>query len=159
MDIKDCTALVTGANRGIGAAFVAALLEAGAAKVYAACRDPQAADLEFDPADPCVEALQLDVTDAQAIAAAAEACGDVQLLVNNAGYFANTTLLGAPDIDNVRQEMEVNFFGPLQLSRAFAPAPAQPPLRSRGSSLSQLRILSCCRASISWSMWEASYFT
>ena len=122
MDIKDCTALVTGANRGIGAAFVAALLEAGAAKVYAACRDPQAADLEFDPADPRVEALQLDVTDAPAIAAAAEACGDVQLLVNNAGYFANTTLLGAPDIGNARQEMEVNYFGPLQLSRAFAPA-------------------------------------
>ncbi|MFT4768204.1 MAG: NAD(P)-dependent dehydrogenase (short-subunit alcohol dehydrogenase family) [Glaciecola sp.] len=51
MELTNCTALVTGANRGIGAAFVAALLEAGAQKVYAACRNPEAGDLEFDAQD------------------------------------------------------------------------------------------------------------
>jgi len=121
MEIKECTALVTGANRGIGAAFVAALLDAGAAKIYAGCRDPDAADLEFDRDDARIEAIALDVTDAVSIAAAAAACDDVQLLVNNAGCFAGTTLLGAPDIDGARQEMEVNYFGPLQMARAFAP--------------------------------------
>ena len=40
MDIKGCTALVTGANRGLGKAWVDALFEAGAAKVYAGARDP-----------------------------------------------------------------------------------------------------------------------
>ena len=122
MEVKDCTALVTGANRGIGAAFVHALLEAGAKKVYAGCRNPDADDLEFDPGDPRVEALRLDVSDGQSIAGVAAACPDVQLLVNNAGYFGGTTLLRAPDIDAARQEMEVNYFGPLQLSRAFAQA-------------------------------------
>lgn len=122
MELNECTALVTGANRGIGAAFVAALLEAGASKVYAACRNPQADDLEFDPTDPRIQAIALDVTDAQSISDLASACDDVQLLVNNAGLFADKTLLTAPDVSAARQEMEVNYFGPLQLSRAFAPA-------------------------------------
>ena len=121
MELRDCIALVTGANRGIGAAFVNSLVEAGAARVYAACRNPSAADLEFDAGDPRIEPIALDVTDAAAIAAAAEACADLTLLVNNAGYFANLTLLGAADVSAARQEMEVNYFGPLQLSRAFAP--------------------------------------
>lgn len=125
MDIKDCTALITGANRGIGAAFVAALLQAGAARIFAGCRNPKADDLEFDPADPRIEPISLDVTDAESVAAAASACEDVQLLVNNAGYFAGTTLLAAPDLEAARQEMEVNYFGPLQLSRALAPALAR----------------------------------
>ena len=41
MDIKGKTALVTGANRGLGSAFVQELLNAGAAKVYAGARDPR----------------------------------------------------------------------------------------------------------------------
>ena len=122
MDLNNCTALVTGANRGIGAAFVVALLEAGAAKVYAACRNPQAEDLEFDSDDPRIEAVALDVTDSQSIHDLAVACEDVQLLVNNAGLFAGETLLAAADISAARREMEVNYFGPLQMSRAFAPA-------------------------------------
>lgn len=121
MDISDCTALVTGANRGIGAAFVSALLDAGARRVYAACRDPQAADLEFDAADPRITALALDVTDAGAVERLPAQAGDLQLLVNNAGCFGNTTLLTAPDLDAARQEMEVNYFAPLRLSRCLAP--------------------------------------
>ena len=42
MDIKGTVALVTGANRGIGRAFVEALVERGAVKVYAGARDPKA---------------------------------------------------------------------------------------------------------------------
>ena len=120
MELDQSVALVTGANRGIGAAFVTALLEAGARKVYAACRDVDAADLEFDSADPRVERIPLDVTDAARIAAVAAQIDDLQLLVNNAGYFAGTTLLRAPDIAAARREMETNYFGPLMLSRAFA---------------------------------------
>ena len=121
MDINDSTALVTGANRGIGAAFVTALLEAGAKRVYAACRNPQARDLEIDAADAQITLCALDVRDGDRIAALAASLGDVNLLVNNAGYFAGATLLKAPDVQAARQEMDTNYFGPLMLSRAFAP--------------------------------------
>lgn len=121
MELENVTALVTGANRGIGAAFVQALLEGGAKKVYACCRNPQAPDLEIDGDDERVELVQLDVTDEARINELAATRDDVQLLVNNAGYFGGTTLLKAPDISTARAEMDTNFFGPLMLSRAFAP--------------------------------------
>ncbi len=121
MNIENTTALVTGGNRGIGAAFVLALLEAGAKKVYACCRDPNAPDLEIDSDDERVELVALDVTDEARINELAANIDDVQLLVNNAGYFAGTTLMTAPDMSAVRREMDTNFFGPLMLSRAFAP--------------------------------------
>lgn len=85
MIVKDCTALVTGANRGIGRALVSALLEAGARKVYAAGRDPRKVP-GFDGAGAGrVASLRLDVTKAEDIAAAARVAADVTLLVNNAG--------------------------------------------------------------------------
>jgi hypothetical protein len=55
MEIKESVALVTGANRGIGRAFVRALIDHGAAKVYAGARDP--ATVTDHDATP----LQLDV--------------------------------------------------------------------------------------------------
>ena len=66
MEIKDSVALVTGANRGIGHAFVRALVDHGAAKVYAGVRDLATV------ADPDVTPLQLDVTNPAEIAAATE---------------------------------------------------------------------------------------
>lgn len=121
MDIKGCVGLVTGGNRGIGEAFVRELLHAGASKVYAGSRDPAgAAHLEQEFPGRCV-ALKLDVTSAVDVAAAAERCGDVNVLVNNAGLFANQLLLGAPDMSAARQEMEINYFGTLAMCRAFAP--------------------------------------
>lgn len=118
MDINGSTALVTGANRGIGRHFAAQLLERGAARVYATARDAAAIDL------PGVEALQLDVTDPASVAAAAEAAGDITLVVNNAGFSSAQSLLTG-DLDVVRREMETNHFGPLQVARAFAPVLAR----------------------------------
>ncbi len=120
MEIKDCVALVTGGNRGIGEAFVRALLEAGARKVYVGSRDPASA-AHLAAADPRCVALELDVTDFGEVEAAARNCGDVNVVVNNAGLFANQTLLGAADMSIARAEMEVNFFGVLAMCRAFAP--------------------------------------
>jgi NAD(P)-dependent dehydrogenase (short-subunit alcohol dehydrogenase family) len=121
MEINDCVGLVTGGNRGIGEAFVRVLLESGARKVYAGSRDPAAAGhLVREFSGRCV-ALELDVTDAAEVAAAAQECGDVNLLVNNAGLFLNQLLMGAPDLSAARQEMEVNYFGTLAMCRAFAP--------------------------------------
>ena len=106
------TALVTGANRGIGAHFVSQLLERGAT-VYAAARQPDSIDV------PGARVLALDITDPEAVTSAARGAGDVNLLINNAGSSTWADLLG--NLDAVRTEMDVNFWGTLSMVRAFAP--------------------------------------
>ena len=115
MKIPGSTALVTGANRGLGLAFARGLLEAGAAKVYAAARDPASVTL------PGVVPVQLDVTDAQQVAALAHELRDVDLLVNNAGIGGFTSLLAPDAITQLRRQFETNTIGTLQASQAFAP--------------------------------------
>ncbi|AKH83191.1 short-chain dehydrogenase [Streptomyces sp. CNQ-509] len=107
--------LVTGANRGLGRLFAQQLMERGATRVYAAARRPESVDL------PGVVPLRLDVTDPAQAAAAADAAGDVTLVVNNAGV-SHWTDLVTGDLAAVRAEMETNFWGTLNVVRAFAPA-------------------------------------
>jgi len=115
MQIENSVVLVTGANRGIGLAFARALLARGARKVYAAARNPSAVNL------PGVEPLQLDVTKPEEVAAAVRHASDVTLLVNNAGIAQPGGFL-AQDSDVVaRRILETNFFGVLNMSKAFAP--------------------------------------
>lgn len=121
MQVRGAVALVTGSNRGIGRGFVAALLERGAARVYATARRLETLEplLAADPRR--IVPLALDVTDDAAIGAAAARCRDLTLLVNNGGTAAMTSFIGAASLDGARQEMEVNFWGQLAMIRAFAP--------------------------------------
>jgi NAD(P)-dependent dehydrogenase (short-subunit alcohol dehydrogenase family) len=111
MNIHGATALVTGANRGIGRHLAAQLVERGA-KVYATARRPESIDLDG------VEVFALDISDPDSVAAAARVAGDVNLLVNNAGIKGGA-LLG--DLQAVRAALDVNFWGTLSMARAFAP--------------------------------------
>lgn len=121
MKIAGCTALVTGANRGIGKGFVEELLEHGASKVYVAARKLEDAK-ELADTDERLVPIALDVTDIDQVKAAAESCTDVDVIVNNAGVFhLGKTLLNADDESSMRETMEVNFFGPMRMIRAFAP--------------------------------------
>lgn len=113
MNTQQVTALVTGANRGLGRQF-AAELSARGAKVYAAARRPETVDL------PGVIPFQLDITDPESIRRAAEIAGDVTVLINNAGVSTRAGLLDGT-MDDIRLEMETHFFGTLQVIRAFAP--------------------------------------
>ncbi len=112
MGIEGCVALVTGANRGLGAAYTKALLEQGAAKVYAAVRRPETIS------DPRLVPVRLDLTDRESIVDAARQASDVTLVINNAGIFTGTSVLG--DEVALRQELEVNYLGPVAVTRAFA---------------------------------------
>lgn len=115
MKIQNAVALVTGANRGLGLAFTQALVAAGARKVYAAARDPDSVK------QAGVVPVRLDVTNAAEVAAAAGDLGDVTLVINNAGIIRGSGFLGETGVDAVRAELETNFFGPVHVSRAFAP--------------------------------------
>jgi NAD(P)-dependent dehydrogenase (short-subunit alcohol dehydrogenase family) len=114
MNLEGSTALITGANRGIGRHFAQQLLERGAAKVYATARDPRTIDIDG------VVALALDVTDPAQVAAAAQAAPDVSLLINNAGVSTGTDLVTG-DLDRIRLELDTNLYGTLAMVRAFAP--------------------------------------
>jgi NAD(P)-dependent dehydrogenase (short-subunit alcohol dehydrogenase family) len=113
MDLSTSTVLVTGANRGLGRALAAELLSRGAT-VYAAARNPDQVDL------PGAKPIALDITDPASVAAAAQATGDVTVLINNAGSSTGTDLL-AGDLDDIRLEMDTHLLGTLSVVRGFAP--------------------------------------
>jgi len=115
MNIENSVVLVTGANRGIGLAFARELLARGARKVYAAARDPVTVTLAG------VQALRLDVTKPDDIAAAAQAASDVNLVINNAGIAQPGGFLASDSEAVARRIFETNFFGVLNVSKAFAP--------------------------------------
>jgi NAD(P)-dependent dehydrogenase (short-subunit alcohol dehydrogenase family) len=119
MRIRDSVAFVAGAKRGLGSAFAQELLAAGARKVYAAARHPESITLDG------VDRVRLDVTKPDSIAAAASEYTDVNLLINNAGISLWSGFLSPDAIEAARSEMETNYFGPLLLSRAFAPVLAK----------------------------------
>jgi NAD(P)-dependent dehydrogenase (short-subunit alcohol dehydrogenase family) len=145
MDIKGSVALVTGANRGIGKAFARALLDHGAAKVYAAARDPKSVT------DPDLVPLRLDVTDPDDVARAAAEAGDVSILVNNAGIGSTGDFMTA-DFDEARRIMEVNYFGTWAVSRAFAPILA----RNGGGALVNMLSLASWVGRPGWPAYAAS---
>jgi NAD(P)-dependent dehydrogenase (short-subunit alcohol dehydrogenase family) len=154
MDISSCTALVTGANRGLGSHFTNELLKRGA-KVYAGARNLDS--VSIDGATP----LAVDITDPESVNAAAAAAGDVTLLINNAGVDNSVNLLTG-DLDGARRDMDTNYFGTLSMIRAFAPV-----LEANGGGgiLNVLSVLSwlsipdlssyCASKSAAWSMTNA----
>lgn len=123
MKVEGSVALVTGANGGIGQAIVEDLLKRGASKIYAGVRDTSSAKALFKGQSRVIP-IQLDVTKPDQIAKAAAAASDVTLLVNNAGFFGGHGALSVNDLAMARQEMEVNYFGPLAIAQAFKNTPA-----------------------------------
>ncbi|MCW2564042.1 MAG: hypothetical protein JWQ31_2602 [Mycobacterium sp.] len=154
MTNQQITALVTGANRGLGKHFAAQLVERGA-KVYAAARRPETIDL------PGVVPIQLDITDPESVARAVALAGDVNVLINNAGVSTKSSLLTG-SMEDVRLEMETHYFGTLSVTRAFAPIIEA---NGGGSILNVLSVLSWWHAptsgaysaakAASWAMTDA----
>ncbi len=116
MKVEGSIALVTGANRGLGRAMVAALLEAGAAKVYAAARDEK----KVATGGARVVPITLDVTKPESVAAAAKKASDITLLVNNAGVLTAYNVLEATQAE-LDADFRTNVYGTLNVVRAFVP--------------------------------------
>jgi NAD(P)-dependent dehydrogenase (short-subunit alcohol dehydrogenase family) len=154
MKIAGSTALVTGANRGLGRHFAEQLLARGAT-VYAAARNPESVDL------PGVTAIALDITDPESVAAAAKITGDVTFVINNAGSLTGASLLTG-SMKDIELEMNTHFYGTLAVTRAFAPQLAA---GGGGAILNVLSALSwvsfpaaggyCAAKSAEWSLTNA----
>jgi NAD(P)-dependent dehydrogenase (short-subunit alcohol dehydrogenase family) len=132
MNLQDSVAVVTGSNRGLGREFAAQLLERGAKKVYATARDPERVQV------PGVTPLDLDITDPDSIARAAAVAGDATVIVNNAGILTGAGLANG-DLTKIELELDTNFYGPLRVTRAFAPILAA---NGGGAILNVLSVLS-----------------
>ena len=154
MKIDGQTALVTGANRGLGRHIAEQLRDRGAT-VYAGARNPHSVDLEG------VTPIALDITDPASVATAAEATGDVSILINNAGSSTGASLLTG-DLADIHLELDTHFFGTLSVIRAFAP---QLGAHDSSAVLNILSVLSwisfpqsgayCAAKSASWSLTNA----
>ena len=155
MDLSTRTVLVTGASRGFGRALAAELLGRGAA-VYAGARDPGQVDL------PGAKPIALDITDPASVAAAAQATGDVTVLINNAGSSTGSDLL-AGDLNDIRLEMDTHYFGTL-----FGGPRLRAQIAANGGGSRSLNILSglswvsfpeigayCAAKSAEWSLTNA----
>lgn len=121
MQLEAAKVLITGANGGIGQQFIQALLTAGVSKIYAAARRLESLEpiVALDPTR--IVPIGLDVTVPGAVEQAAVQCSDVTLLINNAGVSKDVGLIAADNTEGARLEMETNYFGMLNMCRAFAP--------------------------------------
>ncbi len=154
MKIDGQTALVTGANRGLGRHLAKQLRDRGAT-VYAGARNPDSIDL------PGVIPVALNITDPASVEAAAATSGDVSILINNAGSFTQSSLLTG-DVADIRLELDTHFFGTLDVIRAFAPQLAE---RDESYVVNILSVLSwlsfpdsgayCAAKAAAWSMTNA----
>jgi NAD(P)-dependent dehydrogenase (short-subunit alcohol dehydrogenase family) len=128
MNITNKTVLITGANRGIGLALVQESLRRGAKRVYAGTRGAH------QNADKRVTPLNLDVTNASQIQRAAGEVDTLDVLINNAGVAIDDDLSNS---DVIEQHLAVNFFGMLNVTRAFLPLLK----RSKGAIVNNLSLV------------------
>jgi NAD(P)-dependent dehydrogenase (short-subunit alcohol dehydrogenase family) len=119
MKLEGKNVLVTGSNRGIGLALVQAALERGAARVYATARNEAALEA-VAAGDRRVVRLPLDITSEDQARRAAERAKDVDVVINNAGVLSSYGVL-ASQAKDMQKDIDTNFFGLLNLARAFAP--------------------------------------
>jgi NAD(P)-dependent dehydrogenase (short-subunit alcohol dehydrogenase family) len=115
MIIENAVVLVTGANRGLGAAFAEMALARGAKKVYAAARSPKPSE------HASIVSLKLDVGSLADIKAAAHLAHDVTFVINNAGIAVPGGVASPDNVAGLRQQLDTNVLGMLHVSQAFAP--------------------------------------
>ncbi len=126
MNIEGRRVLISGASRGLGRALTFAFAQAGAAEVCAGARQPE--DIESLKQDAAargarINPIKLEVRSDEDVTAV-QRLGFIDILVNNAGVAGYGNPASMP-FETAVEEMDVNFFGALRLTRALAPAMLQ----------------------------------
>lgn len=114
VEVAGKVVVVTGGRRGLGAALVDEVLARGARKVYSTATSP------FVDDRPQVVTHPLDVRSAESVAELAQAAPDADIVINNAGVLLPDPLLTG-SFERVTETFDTNVFGPLRVTRAFAP--------------------------------------
>ncbi|NNC68223.1 MAG: SDR family oxidoreductase [Gammaproteobacteria bacterium] len=152
-DIKGKTALVTGANRGIGKVIVETFLDKGGVKkVYAAVRNLDSAKALTDQYGDRVEAIHIDLAKPETIQQAAQHATDVDIVVNNAGVLKTSTPLDTNVLDSMAYEMDMNVSGLVRMAQAFAPVLK----KNGGGALVQLNSLASIKSFAPFATYSAS---
>lgn len=119
--VKNAVILITGANRkrGIGRALVEEAAKRGAKKIYATARNISQLYSLSSQYPEIVVPLKLDVTNKDEINRVVQVASDTQVLINNSGFAGYSGFCFNYDERVARQELEVNYFGSLNLINAF----------------------------------------
>ena len=115
-DLKDRSVIITGANRGLGAALCKTILQYSPKIIHAGYRTTPG-----DCEDPCISWCQLDIQDAQSVATAVASIDEVDVLINNAGILMPTSTDLAQERLNLEAMMDMHLHCPLTLIDALLP--------------------------------------
>jgi NAD(P)-dependent dehydrogenase (short-subunit alcohol dehydrogenase family) len=148
--MNNSTALVTGANKGIGKEIARQLADAGLT-VYVGSRDAGRGRRAVEEIGGDARPLVLDVTDDRSIAEAARQVQDLDILVNNAGVAVDNRRATEADVDSFRRTYETNLFGVIAVTNAFLPA-------LRRSSKPRIVNVSSGTGSLAWSTGPEPHF-
>ena len=116
-DLKDRSVLITGANRGLGAALCKTILQYSPKIIHAGYRTTPG---DFE--DPCISWCQLDIQDAQSVTTAVASFDELDVLINNAGMLVPTAADPAEERANLGAMMDLHLHCPLKLIDALLPA-------------------------------------
>jgi NAD(P)-dependent dehydrogenase (short-subunit alcohol dehydrogenase family) len=119
--MSNFTAVVTGANTGIGKEIARQLVAAGFT-VYVGSRARERGQPAVPEIGQNSRLLVIDVTDSASVASAAQQVGQLDVLVNNAGVMIDGRTAIEADVDSFRRTYETNVFGVLAVTNAFLPA-------------------------------------
>ena len=115
-DLKDRAVLITGANRGLGAALCKTILQYSPKIIHAGYRKTPG---DFD--DPRISWCKLDIQDEASVAAVAASIGELDVLINNAGILMPTAADPAEERANLEAMMDLHLHSPLRLIDALLP--------------------------------------
>ena len=116
-DLKDRSVLITGANRGLGAALCKTILQYSPKIIHAVYRTTPG---DFE--DPRISWCQLDVQGEASVTAVAASIGELDVLINNAGILIPTAADPAEERANLEVMMDLHLHSPLRLTDALLPS-------------------------------------
>lgn len=120
-DVNNKSALITGANRGIGLAIVESFIAHGIKKIYAGVRTLDKADKVIQTHGAKIVPVTIDYDKPETIYKAAHTANDVEIVVSNAGVLIGAEVMARDVLQLFEKELQINVYGLIHMAHAFAP--------------------------------------